>query len=87
MANHEQAREQHKDSGKAAKGAVKEVVGAVTGDRRVEAEGRVEQKVADPEAPESDQSAATIRKEERAVRGTHDDIATGEGDDSGPLGT
>ena len=87
MANGDQAQDQHKDSPKSTKGELKEALGAVTGDRHVEAEGRVEQKVADPRAPESEESDETVRNEEEAVRGTHGEIPTGRGEDSGPLGT
>ena len=87
MANDDEARDHDKDSSKSTKGELKEALGAVTGDRHVEAEGRVEQKVADPRASESEESDETVRNEEQAVRGTHRDIPAGGREDSAPLGT
>jgi uncharacterized protein YjbJ (UPF0337 family) len=87
MANDNQAQDQHKDSAKSSKGVLKEALGAATGDRHVEAKGRVEQKIADPQAPERDESDETVGEEERAVRAAHKEIPTGDGDESGPLGT
>ena len=50
------------------KGKAKEVVGWATGDRRVEAEGRVEQKVADSPA---DVTEKAVDEETDAVREEH----------------
>jgi uncharacterized protein YjbJ (UPF0337 family) len=76
-------------TGTAVKGQVKEVLGAVTGDRRVEAEGKVEQQVADPEAPETEESDEAVHHAERAVRQTHDELPgdSVEAEAEGPLGT
>jgi uncharacterized protein YjbJ (UPF0337 family) len=55
-------------------GKVKEVVGWATGDREVEAEGRVEQEVADPdEAPDevTDESVADKTFEVRREHGEY----------------
>jgi 3'-phosphoadenosine 5'-phosphosulfate sulfotransferase (PAPS reductase)/FAD synthetase len=60
-----------KDSKKA---KVKEVVGAVTGDRRVEAKGRAEEKVARPDVPLDEVTAEVIDEEWDAVRRDHGDI-------------
>jgi uncharacterized protein YjbJ (UPF0337 family) len=49
------------------KGTVKEVLGAVTGDRQVEAEGRAQQE--DPEPSEE-----RVGEEMRAVREEHHDV-------------
>lgn len=87
MANNDQGEDQDRDSVKSTKGAVKEVVGAVTGDRHVEAEGRVERKVADPQAPDREESDQTVHEEERTVRSTHGDIPAPDADERGPLGT
>ncbi len=73
--------------GKTVKGGVKEVLGAVTGDRRVEAEGRLEQRVADPGAPESEESDEAVRRQEESVRQAHHDVADSAGESDGPLGT
>jgi uncharacterized protein YjbJ (UPF0337 family) len=75
------------DSGKSAKGEVKEVLGAVTGDRHMEAEGRVEQRVADPDAPEGEENEAAVAREERLVRQDHNDVPGGSSNSDGPLGT
>ena len=87
MANDDQGQDQQKDSAKSTKGVLKEALGAVTGDRHVEAEGVVEQKVADPQAPEGEENDETVRQEEREVRATHSEVPTPDGDESGPLGT
>jgi uncharacterized protein YjbJ (UPF0337 family) len=71
------------ETAKQAKGEVKEVLGAVTGDRQVEAEGRVEQKAADGSAP----ADTGVRQEEREVREEHHDVPGGPAADDGPLGT
>jgi uncharacterized protein YjbJ (UPF0337 family) len=75
------------ESAKDAKGEVKEVLGAVTGDRRVEAEGRVEQQVANPDTPESEESDAAVGQAERDVREDHHDVPGASADEDGPLGT
>ncbi len=69
------------DTAKSIHGHVKEVVGAVTGDRRVEAEGQVEQQVADPQGKEN------VSHHEREVREAHHDIGGNESQDATPLGT
>jgi uncharacterized protein YjbJ (UPF0337 family) len=51
----------------------KEVAGWATGDREVEAKGRVEQEVADPERPESDVTEEEVGREQRQVRREHDE--------------
>jgi uncharacterized protein YjbJ (UPF0337 family) len=66
---------------------VKEVLGAVTGDRRVEAEGRVEQKVADPGTPAETVTDDKVAREERDVKKDHHDVAAADGSREGPLGT
>ena len=55
-------------------GKAKEVLGAVTGDRRVEAKGRAEEKAADPENPGDDVTDELVAREEDAVRRRHGDI-------------
>jgi len=69
-----------------AKGDVKEVLGAVTGDRRVEAEGRVEQQAADADAPGETITDGAVHREERDVKKDHHDTP-GAGAAEGPLGT
>lgn len=54
-------------------GRVKEVLGAVTGDRRVEAKGRAEEKAADAEDPGDDVTDELVAREEDAVRKRHGD--------------
>lgn len=54
-------------------GKVTEAVGRVTGDREVEAKGRVEQDSADPEGP-VEFSEGAIETERQIVRGDHGDI-------------
>jgi len=56
-------------------GKVTEVVGRVTGDREVEAKGRVEQDAADPEGSVEEVSEGEIETERQIVRGDHGDIA------------
>ncbi len=73
------------DTSKKVKGEVKEVLGAVTGDRKVEAEGRAAQKVADPATP-SGAEEEEVPNEEHAVRQAHHDVP-GAPSDEGPLGT
>jgi uncharacterized protein YjbJ (UPF0337 family) len=53
------------------KGAVKEVLGAVTGDRQVEAEGRAEQEQPSPDS-------GTVEAEVQAVREDHHDVIPGD---------
>jgi uncharacterized protein YjbJ (UPF0337 family) len=52
-------------------GKTKEVVGYATGDRKVEAKGRVEEKIADPDAPITEETEEAIGKEELDVRTEH----------------
>ncbi|MDQ6615733.1 MAG: CsbD family protein [Actinomycetota bacterium] len=75
------------DTAKSIQGHVKEVLGAVTGDRRVEAEGQVEQQVADPQGQESVESEESVSHHEREVREAHHDIVGTESEDATPLGT
>ncbi|MDQ6617925.1 MAG: CsbD family protein [Actinomycetota bacterium] len=74
------------DTGKRVKGEVKEVVGAVTGDRGTEAAGRAEQRVADPQEPEQEETDESVRRQAHAVRQDHHDVPA-ESDREGPLGT
>jgi uncharacterized protein YjbJ (UPF0337 family) len=53
------------------KGKVKEALGAFTGDRREEAEGRVEQRAAEEHGKVTD---ASLRQEEDLVRKAHGDM-------------
>jgi len=55
-------------------GKVTEAVGRVTGDREVEAKGRVEQDSADPEGSVEEVSEGAIETERQIVRGDHGDI-------------
>lgn len=55
-------------------GKIKEVLGWLTGDRRVEAKGRVEQKAADPGAKVEDVSEEAVDEEQQDVRVEHGDI-------------
>src|SRR5439155_16480253 len=55
-------------------GKITEVVGRVTGDREVEAKGRVEQEAADPAEPEEDVTEAAVEEEKEQVRREHRDI-------------
>ena len=52
-------------------GKVKEAVGWATGDREVEAEGRVEQKPADPSEPVTEVNEEVMEDERQAVRRDH----------------
>ena len=54
-------------------GKVKEVVGWATGDREVEAKGRVEQEVADPGRPEAEVTEEAVAGEKAEVRQEHDE--------------
>ena len=53
------------------KGKIKEAVGWATGDREDEAEGRAEQKAADPSQPVEDVTDETVDEERQAVREDH----------------
>ncbi len=55
-------------------GKVTEVVGRVTGDREVEAKGRVEQKAADPSQPVEDVTEDQVEEETEDVRKDHLDV-------------
>jgi len=55
-------------------GEVKETVGAVTGDRRVEAEGRAEKRAADPDDPVDEVTDEVVDRETHEVREDHNDI-------------
>jgi uncharacterized protein YjbJ (UPF0337 family) len=55
-------------------GKITEVAGRVTGDREVEAKGRVEQEASDPTEPVDDVSEDTVDDETEAVRREHHDI-------------
>ena len=52
-------------------GKAKEMVGWATGDREDEAEGRAEQKAADPNEPVEDVTEETVEDERQAVREDH----------------
>jgi uncharacterized protein YjbJ (UPF0337 family) len=58
-------------------GKVTEVVGRVTGDREVEAKGRVEQEAADPSQPVNQVSEAEVEEEKEEVRREHLDVPDG----------
>jgi len=53
---------------------VKETVGAVTGDRKVEAEGRAEKRVANPGDPADEITDELVEREAHEVRQQHHDI-------------
>jgi uncharacterized protein YjbJ (UPF0337 family) len=53
------------------KGKVKEAVGWATGDREVEAEGRVEKKSDDPSEPIDEVTGEAMKDERQAVREDH----------------
>jgi uncharacterized protein YjbJ (UPF0337 family) len=55
-------------------GKITEVVGRVTGDREVEAKGRVEQEAADPAASRDDVTEIAVDEETEEVRREHRDI-------------
>jgi len=55
-------------------GKVTETVGRVTGDREVEAKGRVEQDAADGGGPARDVTDQAVEDEKQVVRGEHSDI-------------
>ena len=69
------------------KGAVKEVLGAVTGDRHVEAEGRVEQRVAEPESSAEAVTDEAVDKAEKNVKKDHHDVPVEDPNRRAPLGT
>jgi uncharacterized protein YjbJ (UPF0337 family) len=60
--------------GKSVKGKIKEVLGALTGDRRVEAQGRAEEKVARPDVPVDEVTDEVVDDEHESVRKDHGDI-------------
>lgn len=55
-------------------GKVKETLGRVTGDREVEAKGRVEQDATDPDEAVDDVTEEAIDDERQVVRREHRDI-------------
>jgi len=55
-------------------GKITEAVGRVTGDREVEAKGRVEQDVVDPDESVEEVTDETVETERQIVRGEHLDI-------------
>jgi len=55
-------------------GKVTEAVGRVTGDREVEAKGRVEQDALDPDESVDEVTEETVETEKQIVRGEHSDI-------------
>jgi len=55
-------------------GKVTEAVGRVTGDREVEAKGRVEQDALDPDDSVEEVTEETVETEKQIVRGEHSDI-------------
>jgi len=55
-------------------GKVTEAVGRVTGDREVEAKGRVEQDALDPDESLEEVTEETVETEKQIVRGEHSDI-------------
>jgi len=55
-------------------GKITEAVGRVTGDREVEAKGRVEQDVVDPDESVEEVTDETVETEKQIVRGEHLDI-------------
>ena len=56
------------------KGKAKAIAGSVTGDREVEAEGRVEEQAADPASPVPRVTGEAVAAERRRVRAEHGDI-------------
>jgi uncharacterized protein YjbJ (UPF0337 family) len=58
-------------------GKITEVVGRVTGDREVEAKGRVEQEAADPAQPVEDVTEGTVEEEKEEIRREHLDVPDG----------
>lgn len=55
-------------------GKITEAAGRITGDREVEAKGRVEQEAADPDDAVDEVSGEEIEAEEQVVRTEHHDI-------------
>ena len=55
-------------------GKITEVAGQVTGDREVEAKGRVEQDASDPAAPVDEVTEDAVDDETQDVRRDHHDI-------------
>ncbi|MGI8984158.1 MAG: CsbD family protein [Acidimicrobiales bacterium] len=55
-------------------GKITETAGRVTGDRAVEAKGRVEQDLTDPDESVGEVSEEAIETEEQVVRAEHGDI-------------
>jgi len=55
-------------------GKVTEAVGRVTGDREVEAKGRVEQDALDPDESVDEVTEERVETEKQIVRGEHSDI-------------
>ena len=55
-------------------GKITEALGRVTGDREVEAKGRVEQDAADPDADVDEVTEGTVSDETQVVRQEHSDI-------------
>ncbi len=55
-------------------GKITEVAGRVTGDREVEAKGRVEQQASDPAEPMADVTEDAVEDETQDVRRDHHDI-------------
>jgi uncharacterized protein YjbJ (UPF0337 family) len=55
-------------------GKITEVAGRVTGDREVEAKGRVEQDASDPAQPVDDVTEGAVEQEIQDVRRDHHDI-------------
>ncbi len=55
-------------------GKITEAVGRVTGDREVEAKGRVEQDAQDPDESVEEVTEETVETEKQIVRGEHSDI-------------
>ncbi len=55
-------------------GKVTEAVGRVTGDREVEAKGRVEQDALDPDESVEEVTEEAVETEKQIVRGEHSDI-------------
>ena len=55
-------------------GKIRETAGRVTGDREVEAKGRVEQDAVDPDESVEEVTEETVEAEKQIVRGEHLDI-------------
>ena len=49
-------------------GKAKEVLGYATGDRTVEARGKVEERIADPDAPVDEETPETVDHERHDIR-------------------